>query len=111
MKRQDMTLRRSATQRASARKGTAYSAGRGTPLTICIPKLSGRVLALAVHAARARAHGDQLLSGGGVDADRGVKIRLGGARLERDRDALQHLGALWAAHVHAHHLLAKRAYI
>src|SRR5689334_14136058 len=34
------------------------------------------------------AHGDELFCGRGVNADRGVELRLGGAELHRDRHAL-----------------------
>src|SRR5512135_94166 len=53
------------------------------------------------------AQGDELLRRGGVDADRGVELRLGRSELHGDRDALDDLGGFGPDHVRADHLAAR----
>src|SRR5687767_1658058 len=48
----------------------------------------------------------EFLGGSGVNANGGVELRLGGAELHRDRNALDHLAGVDADHVRAHHALA-----
>src|SRR5262245_52090229 len=50
--------------------------------------------------------GDELLCGGGMDADGGVELRLGRAELHRDGQALDDLAGVGADHVRADHALA-----
>src|SRR5688572_31072963 len=49
---------------------------------------------------------DEFFGGRGMDADGGVELRLGGAHLDRDGDALDHLAGVGADHVRADHALA-----
>src|SRR5690606_29787593 len=53
-----------------------------------------------------RPHGDELLGGGGVDAEGGVELGLGGAGPDRYRQPLDDLPRLRPHHVGAHHPVA-----
>src|ERR1700757_2815278 len=50
-------------------------------------------------------HGDELLRHRRVDAERAVELRLGGAALHRDREALDDLAGVRADHVRPDHAL------
>src|SRR6185369_5714146 len=50
-------------------------------------------------------HGDELLGRGRVDANGGVELRLGGAELHGDGDALDDFSGVGAEHVRAHDAL------
>src|SRR5690606_38298699 len=52
---------------------------------------------------------DELLGGGGVDADRFVEYLLGGAGLERHRQSLHDLAGVRADHVAAQHPVGVRS--
>src|SRR3954468_11859556 len=54
------------------------------------------------------AHGDEFLRHRGMDADGGVELRLGGAELHGDGDALDHFAGVGADHVRADDALAFR---
>ena len=53
-------------------------------------------------------HGDEFLGGRGMDGDGLVKLSLGGAHLDGDWEALEHLIAAQPLHVQADHLREKK---
>mmetsp|Transcript_12478 Transcript_12478/g.31680 ORF Transcript_12478/g.31680 Transcript_12478/m.31680 type:complete len:322 (-) Transcript_12478:824-1789(-) len=53
-------------------------------------------------------HGDELLSGRGVDPDRRVEVLLGRSHLDGDTNALHDLPGILAHHVHADDTVARR---
>lgn len=53
---------------------------------------------------RPLSHGDQLLSSRGMDANSGIKLRLGGIALHGNSNALHDLWGILTNHMHPDHL-------